>query len=63
MLRLMMNGVINQQPEDASYAEILKGLGFKQMIDRGLDDSKKGRAITNQEMKQKIYLFKGVIKC
>jgi len=54
----MMNEVINKQPEDATYAEILRELAFQQMIDNGLDDSKKGRVINNQEMQQKIDSWK-----
>ncbi len=50
----MMSEVINKQPEDATYAEILKELAFTQMIEKGLSDSKSGKIISNQEMKNKI---------
>lgn len=35
--------VIQEQPEDSSYEEILKELAFEQMVDRGLRDSREGK--------------------
>ena len=49
-----MTQVINDQPEDASYEEILKELAFEQMIARGLEDSREGRTISNEEMKRRV---------
>jgi len=49
-----MNTDINKQPKDATYAETLREFAFKQVIDKGLSDSKNSRVIGNQEMKQKI---------
>ena len=46
--------VIDSLPDDISYDEILKALAFNRMIERGLEDSKNGCTISNQEMKQKI---------
>ena len=46
--------VMDSLPDDISYDEILKALAFNRMIERGLIDSKNGRTISNQEMKQKI---------
>ena len=46
--------VIDSLPEDSSYDEILKELAFAKMVDKGLQDSKNGRTISNEEMKQKI---------
>ena len=46
--------VIDSLPDDISYDEILKALAFNRMIERGLDDSRNGRSISNQEMKQKM---------
>ena len=46
--------VIDSLPDDSSYDEILKELAFARMIDRGLKDSKNGKTISNEEMKQKI---------
>lgn len=46
--------VIEAQPEDSSYDEILRELAFARMIDRGLADSDTGRTISNQEMQERI---------
>ena len=46
--------LIDSLPEDSSYDEILKELAFAKMVDKGLQDSKNGRTISNEEMKQKI---------
>ncbi len=53
-----INEVIKNQPEDTSYEEILRELAFDQMIVQGLDDSKKGRVISNEEMKLRIKEWK-----
>ncbi len=49
-----MTEVILNQPEDASYEEILKELTLKRMVERGLQDSRAGRVISNSEMKQRL---------
>jgi len=46
--------IIDSLPDDISYDEILKALAFNRMIERGLDDSRNDRSISNQEMKQKV---------
>jgi len=37
-----MTKIIQEQPEDASYEEILRELAFERMVERGLEDSRKG---------------------
>jgi predicted transcriptional regulator len=49
-----MTEVILEQPEDSSYEEILRELAFGQMIERGLNDSKEGKVISNEEMSSRI---------
>jgi predicted transcriptional regulator len=49
-----MTEVIQSQPDDASYEEIMRELAFERMVDRGLEDSRKGRSITNEEMEHRI---------
>jgi len=49
-----MAEVIQSQPDDASYEEIMRELAFDRMVDRGLEDSRKGRTITNEEMEHRI---------
>ena len=49
-----MAEIIRSQPDDASYEEIMRELAFERMVERGLDDSKKGRVISNEEMEHRI---------
>ena len=49
-----MTEVIKSQPDDASYEEIMRELAFERMVERGLQDSRDGHTITNEEMEQRI---------
>ena len=49
-----MAHIIDAQPEDSSYEEILRELAFALMIDRGLEDAKAGRTISHDEMQRRI---------
>jgi predicted transcriptional regulator len=49
-----MTDVIQSQPDDSSYEEIMRELAFERMVVRGLEDSRKGRIISNDEMKNRI---------
>jgi predicted transcriptional regulator len=49
-----MKEVIDAQPDDSTYEEILRELAFTRMIDRGLEDSRAGRTMSNEEMAQRI---------
>jgi predicted transcriptional regulator len=49
-----MTEVIQSQPEDATYEEIMRELAFERMVVRGLDDSRAGRVISNEEMEKRI---------
>jgi len=46
--------VIQNQPEDATFEEILRELAFEQMIASGLKDSREGKTISNDEMKRRL---------
>ena len=46
--------VVLSQPEDASYDEIMRELAFERMVDRGLEDVRHGRVISNDEMANRI---------
>ena len=46
--------VVLSQPEDATYDEIMRELAFAKMVDRGLDDFRAGRVISNGEMGRRI---------
>ena len=49
-----MTKIIQEQPEDSSYEEILRELAFARMVERGLADSRAKRTISHAEMKRKI---------
>ncbi len=46
--------VLQDLPADISYDDILRELAFARMIDRGLEDSKAGRTVSNEEAKRRI---------
>ncbi len=46
--------LIQDQPDDSSYDEILRELAFNLMVLRGLKDSDEGRTISSEEMEHRI---------
>ena len=46
--------IIQDQPDDSSYDEILRELAFNLMVHRGLSDSDEGRTISTAEMRRRI---------
>jgi predicted transcriptional regulator len=46
--------ILEQQPDDSSYDELLKELAFARMIDRGFKDIETGRTATNEEVRREI---------
>ena len=46
--------IIERQPDDSSYDEIMRELIFSQMIGRGLEDSVKGKTISHKNMKKEM---------
>ena len=46
--------IVQQQPDDSSYDEILRELAFARMIDRGLEHSEAGQTISDEEMSRRI---------
>ncbi|MBN1903215.1 hypothetical protein JW926_17990 [Candidatus Sumerlaeota bacterium] len=52
-----MKSLIEEQPDDATYEEIMKELAFEHMVDRGIKDSENGRVISNEEMGSRIRLW------
>jgi predicted transcriptional regulator len=49
-----MTEVIQSQPDDATYEEIMRELAFEKMIERGLSDARSGRVVSNEEMDRRI---------
>ena len=50
----LIQEVVQAQPDDASYDEILRELAFERMIERGLDDARNQRVIDNEAMLHRI---------
>lgn len=46
--------IVEQQPDDSSYDEILRELLWQRMVLRGLADSLAGRTISHEEMGRRI---------
>ena len=49
-----MTEVIQSQPEDATYEEIIRELAFERMVERGLEDARNNRVISNEELERRI---------
>jgi hypothetical protein len=50
----LVQEVVNEQPEDASYEEIIRELAFERMIARGLRDARDGKLAGNGEIAERI---------
>lgn len=46
--------IVQEQPDDSSYDEILRELAFARMIEQGLADSQVSRTISDEEMSRRI---------
>ncbi len=46
--------IIKNQPDDSSYDEILRELAYARIVRRGLEDSKEGRTISDDEVRARI---------
>jgi predicted transcriptional regulator len=51
--------ILEQQPEDSTFDELLRELAFSRMIDRGLEDVKAGRTVENEEVRRQIKSWQG----
>jgi len=50
----LVRDVIENQPDDASYEEIIRELAFERMVERGLMDVRANRVIDSEEMSLRI---------
>jgi predicted transcriptional regulator len=50
----VLREVIEAQPEDASYEEIMRELAFERMLSRGLADARAGRSVGHEEALRRI---------
>ena len=52
-----MKELIEDQPDDATYEEIMRELAFAGMVERGLADARQGRTVSHEEMGRRIRLW------
>ena len=50
--------IVQEQPDDSSFDEILRELAFARMIERGLADSEAGNVISDEEMSRRIKIWR-----
>ncbi|TGG91782.1 DUF429 domain-containing protein [Natronospirillum operosum] len=46
--------VVSEQPDDASYEDIVRALAFEKMVERGLADARAGRVVSHEELRKKV---------
>lgn len=49
-----MARIVQEQPDDSSFDEILRELAFARMIERGLAESEAGHTISNEDTASRI---------
>lgn len=49
-VKTRMIEVIQSQPDDSSFDEILRELAFSRMVERGVSDVESGRTISHEEV-------------
>ena len=53
----LITEIVQKQPDDSSYDEIVRALAFDLMVQRGLKDSDEGRTISRDEMERRINIW------
>ena len=46
--------IVDQQPDDSSYEEIVREVAFAAIVERGLADAREGRVSTHEDTRQAI---------
>jgi len=46
--------IVESQPDDASYDEVLRELAFERMVEHGLADSRAEKLVSNEEIGHRI---------
>lgn len=59
MAKQKMKEIIEAPPDDASYEEIIREFAFERMVERGLDDVRNDRIISDEEMRRRIRTWQG----
>jgi predicted transcriptional regulator len=50
----LIQNLVQSQPEDATYEEIVRELAFDRMVQRGLEDARQHRVVGNEDMLHRI---------
>ena len=54
LAKAVIREVMEAQPDDASYEEIMRELAFERMVDRGLADVRAGRSVSHDDALRRI---------
>jgi hypothetical protein len=54
MVKQKMKEIIEAQPDDASYDEIIRELAFERMVEKGLDDARNERVVSDETIRHRI---------
>ena len=52
--RELMQAILDDQPADSSYDELLRQLAFQRLVDRGLADLARGETLNTDELRRRI---------
>lgn len=55
-----IRSIVEDQPEDSSYDEILRELAFHRMILKGLDDAREGHVLTDADLRRRMRRWSAV---
>jgi hypothetical protein len=50
--------LIQDQPDDSTYDEILRELAFHRMVSRGLSDSRRGQVVDDASLRRQVRSWK-----
>jgi predicted transcriptional regulator len=50
----VMTKTMQHSPDGNSYDEVIRELAFARMVEKGLEDSRRGRTISDEEMKRRM---------
>ncbi|MCX7110148.1 MAG: hypothetical protein NTX45_08475 [Proteobacteria bacterium] len=50
----VIHSIVDAQPDDASFDEILRELTFNRMVEKGLADSRAGRVVSEEDALRRV---------
>lgn len=53
-IKAKMIAVIESQPADSSFDDILRELAFHRLVERGLQDLERGETVTTEELRRRV---------